>query len=141
MLNVDDQVRLLGFQQTPSASCPTTGSTCMRPSLRFFRLSIIEAMAAGLPVIAGEVGGIPELFDPGVEGRFWPLDDPDAAAEILISLMSDEHERKKAGEAARVRFRERYDAEVVAPRFLAFLCPNAAAQHDTSPSEVADSPK
>jgi glycosyltransferase involved in cell wall biosynthesis len=39
-------------------------------------LAIIEAMAAGLPIVPGNPGGISELCDDGVEARFWNLDDP-----------------------------------------------------------------
>jgi glycosyltransferase involved in cell wall biosynthesis/O-antigen/teichoic acid export membrane protein len=120
-LKVDGQIRLLGFQKDAKHLLPNYRIYVHAARLEVLPLSIIEAMAAGLPVIAGEVGGIPELFDPGVEGNFWPLDDPDKAAEILITCLSNPAECKKAGEAAQHRFKERYDAAVVAPRLLEFL--------------------
>ena len=66
-------------------------------------LAIIEAMAAGLPILAGAIGPIAELCDEGVEARFWPLDDPATAASILIELLDDEPlqaGRRERGEAA-----------------------------------------
>ena len=59
-------------------------------------LAIIEAIAAGLPIVAGAIGPISELCDDGVEGRFWPLDDPVKAAAILIGLLDDEPVRLMA---------------------------------------------
>jgi len=98
-------------------------------------LAIIEAMAAGLPVVAAASGGVAELFDDGVEGRLWPLDDPDQAAAILIALMDDEEKRSLAGAAALARFRRDFDAEVTAPRLLSFVMdpdPAFAGSHSRS---------
>ena len=84
-------------------------------------LAIIEAMAAGLPIVAGNIGPISELCDDGVEARFWPLDDPAQAAAMLIDLLDCEPARLKAARAASERFRREFDAEVVVPRLLSFL--------------------
>ncbi len=65
-------------------------------------LAIIEAMAAGLPIVAGNTGGISELCDDGVEARFWPLDDPAQAAATLI-----EPARLRAGAIEGSQRRER----------------------------------
>ena len=78
-------------------------------------------MAAGLPIVAGNSGGISELCDDGVEARFWPLDDPVKAAATLTSLLDCEPARLKAATAASERFRRDFDADVVAPRLRSFL--------------------
>jgi glycosyltransferase involved in cell wall biosynthesis len=90
-------------------------------------LAIIESMAAGLPVVAGRIGPLGELFDDGVEGRFWSLDDPAAAARTLIELLDYEPARREAGAAARARFRHNFDADVVAPQLLSFLMGRSAS--------------
>jgi glycosyltransferase involved in cell wall biosynthesis len=84
-------------------------------------LAIIEAMAAGLPVIAGDVGGISEIGDDGLGVRFWPLDDPAKAAAILIELLDSEPARLKAASAAAARFRCNFDAHIVGAQLLSFL--------------------
>ncbi len=81
----------------------------------------MEAMAAGLPIVAGNIGPISELCDEGMEGRFWPLDDPAEAASILIGLLDSEPARLKAARAARERFRRDFDADVVGPELTSFL--------------------
>ena len=81
----------------------------------------MEAMAAGLPILAGNIGPISELCDDGVEARFWPLDDPAQAADLLIGLLDCEPERLKAARAARERFRRDFDADVVGPELRSFL--------------------
>ena len=81
----------------------------------------MEAMAAGLPILAAPIGGLTELYDDGVEGRFWPLDDPARAAAMLIDLLESEPDHRAASEAARKRFCSDFDSAVVIPRMLAFL--------------------
>jgi glycosyltransferase involved in cell wall biosynthesis len=78
-------------------------------------------MAAGLPVIAAPAGGIRQLFDDGIEGRFWALDDPEAAATILIEAMENERNRLRMARAARRRFLERFASSVVCPQLYRFL--------------------
>jgi glycosyltransferase involved in cell wall biosynthesis len=84
-------------------------------------LAIMEAMAAGLPVVAGDIGPISELCADGAEARFWPLDDPERAAGTLLGLLDDEAVRSHAAHAALDRFRRAFDADVVAPRLVSFL--------------------
>jgi glycosyltransferase involved in cell wall biosynthesis len=50
-------------------------------------IAIMEAMAAGLPVVATDVGGIPELVTPGVTGELFAVRDHDALARKLIALL------------------------------------------------------
>ena len=84
-------------------------------------LAIIEAMEAGLPIVAADIGPISELCDDGVEARFWPLDDAAQAAAVLTGLLDCEPERSKAASAAAERFRRDFDAEVIGPRLRSFL--------------------
>ncbi len=84
-------------------------------------LAIIEAMAAGLPIVAANVGPISELCDDGIEARFWPLDDPARAAAALTELLDCEPARSTAAAASSARFRRDFDASLLAPRLLAFL--------------------
>jgi glycosyltransferase involved in cell wall biosynthesis len=83
--------------------------------------AIIEAMAAGLPVVAGNVGGIADLF--GNEGiaRFWPLDDPEEGANILLDLFCSEVAINEAGQAARKRYQQEFHVDAVGPQLLDFL--------------------
>jgi sugar transferase (PEP-CTERM/EpsH1 system associated) len=65
--------------------------------------TILEAMATGLPVIATEVGGNPDLVQPGVTGSLVPAADPEALAAALADYVSDPERCQREGQAARAR--------------------------------------
>ena len=120
-LGLEEQVRFRGFRTDIRDFLPRYRAYVHASYLDSQSLAIIEAMAAGLPVVAADVGGISELCDDGVEGRFWPLDDPAQAAAILLSLLGDEPARQQAGRAAGKRFHRDFDADVVGPKLRSFL--------------------
>ncbi len=68
-----------------------------------FGLSILEAMRAGLPVVATEVGGVPEILDHGHSGLLIPQGEPDALEETLLELLHDPELRRSLSEGARNR--------------------------------------
>ncbi len=66
-------------------------------------MSLLEGMAAGRPVLAHDIAGVPELVQDGVEGFVLPLHDPAAYAARLGCLLTDPTLRKRMGQAARQR--------------------------------------
>jgi len=86
----------------------------------------IEAMAMGLPVIATDVGGMPELVSDGVDGLLVPARDPRALAEAIALLAGDPSRRKAMGLAALRRAAE-FDADRHLDRIEGFLIETAAA--------------
>ncbi|WP_344948928.1 glycosyltransferase family 4 protein [Terrabacter ginsenosidimutans] len=120
-LDLGKQVRLLGFRRDVQQRLPEYRAYVHASYVETSSLAIMEAMAAGLPILSSSSGALAELFDDPAEGRFWPLDDPAAAARILIGLLEDHEELARAGRAARRRYLAEYDADTVAPRLLSFL--------------------
>jgi len=82
-------------------------------------MSILEAMAHGLPVVATSVGGIPEAVSDGVEGFLVPPGDVAALEDRLQRLLSNKALRRQMGEAARRKVERLFSAEVVVPQLEA----------------------
>ncbi len=71
-------------------------------------VSLIEAMAAGVPVVATAVGGVTDLLDSGRLGAIVPSDDVEALSEAVLMALNDPLTRQTA-ETAREAVRQRYD--------------------------------
>jgi glycosyltransferase involved in cell wall biosynthesis len=123
-LGLDEQVRLRGFRRDVRTHLPGYRAYVHASYSESSSFAIIEAMAAGLPIVAGNIGPISELFDDGIEGRYWPLDHPGQAAAVLIDLLESESGRLNAARSASERFRREFDADRVAPQLYQFLLGN-----------------
>ncbi len=70
---------------------------------------ITEAMAAGKPVVATRVGGIPEIVGDGETGFLVPRGDSEALAGRILTLLDDPALRMRMGEAGRLKVEEKFD--------------------------------
>src|SRR5207248_935896 len=72
-------------------------------------LTILEAMARGLPVVATRVGGNPEVMVDGVTGLLVPSAAPEKLTEAILRLLGSPEQRRRFGEAGRRRVEEVFD--------------------------------
>jgi glycosyltransferase involved in cell wall biosynthesis len=79
--------------------------------------ALLEAMAAGLPVVASAVGGILEVIDEGTTGLLVPAGDPRALADAVSRLMSDGALATRLGAAARADVESRYSFDRMVASF------------------------
>lgn len=82
-----------------------------------FGLAALEAMACHVPVIATDVGGLPEVVTHGETGYLAAVGDVESMAEAAIGLLQDDERRKRFGRAARRRAVEEFDQDRVVGRY------------------------
>ena len=83
-----------------------------------FPRSILEAMRAGLPVVATDVGGIREAVEEAVTGRLVPRRDVPALRDALASLVADGEARVRMGRAGRERYEQRFTFDAMYDAWL-----------------------
>ena len=75
---------------------------------------LLEASAAGVPIVATDVGGTSEIVVDGVTGRLVPHRDPRALADAAIAILTDESEAQRLRDAARQRAMRLFSIEIAA---------------------------
>jgi glycosyltransferase involved in cell wall biosynthesis len=102
-LGVSDRFQLLGYR-SDIANLLTAADMYAMPSLsEGLPLALIEAMFAGKPIIASDVGGIPEVVEGGHEALLVPPGDAHALTHALVRLLSDPGLRRQLAAAAQRR--------------------------------------
>lgn len=84
-------------------------------------LAMLEAMWAGLPIVATHAGGIPEAVDDGVEGWLVPPKDPHALAHALLEAITQPEERLRRGANAHARIERDFIVETQVAKIEAIL--------------------
>lgn len=110
------QARLLGTREPEGmpAAYASADLFCLPSWWEAMPLSVLEAMAAGLPVVASEVGDIPRLVEDGETGYIVPAQSPEQLASALRKLLVDPDLRQRMGAAGRQRVEERFSSVVTA---------------------------
>jgi glycosyltransferase involved in cell wall biosynthesis len=107
-LDIEHQVRFLGHCEDVPALLAQADVFVLPSRSEAFPNGAIEAMAAGLPVIASRVGGLLDLIEDGRTGVLVPPDDPSALASALESLLWSPARARAIGSAARDEVTQRY---------------------------------
>ena len=82
-----------------------------------FGLVILEGMSTGVPVVASDVGGIPEVVEHGVTGYLAPLGDTETMGKYGLKILTDKELYEKMSEAARKRAREKFHTDDIVAQY------------------------
>jgi glycosyltransferase involved in cell wall biosynthesis len=135
-LGISKRVRFLGYR-TDSRALMGLMDVLVVPSLtEGSPLIVLEAMAAGIPVVASAVGGIPDQLRHGEEGILVPPDDPDALGEALGALLRDPAYARRLGETGRLRTENEFSHETLVRRIEVVY--RAALDGDTARSAARE---
>lgn len=100
-----DRFRMLGHQQDPIPFLVAADVFTLASRHEGLPISLLEALAAGLPAAVTAVGGVPDVVTDGVEGRLVPAQDPIALADAIETLL-DPPINARTSAAARKRSRD-----------------------------------
>jgi glycosyltransferase involved in cell wall biosynthesis len=106
---LENRVLMLGFRRDVADVLAALDVVVLSSDREGSPLAVMEAMAAGKPIVATRVGGVPDLVVDGEHGLLVPPRDPASLAEALGRLLRDPQLRRTLGESGRERQRRDFD--------------------------------
>jgi L-malate glycosyltransferase len=116
-LGITERVRFVGESRDVAPILAGHDLFVLPSRSEAFPNALIEAMATGLPVVATDVGGIPEVVRPGVNGQLVSPDDDQGLADAVLALMDDPAAAAALGRAARADVERHYTIDRMVERF------------------------
>ena len=113
-LGADERVLIEGWHDDARSYLPTFDVYCLPSRFEGFPLAVVEAMLAGLPIVAADVGSVSEAIRDGETGLLVPPEDPVALASAIRRLLEDRRLAARLGERARALATEQFTAEHMA---------------------------
>lgn len=108
-LNLTDHVEFLGERSDVSQLLPQAGFFVSSSTTEGISLTLLEAMAVGLPVVTTRVGGNPEIVIEGKTGRLVSANSPEGLALAMRDLLKDKEGWPVYGELARQRVEQHFN--------------------------------
>ena len=118
-LGVADRVQLLGAQENVLPLLSIADLFLLPSEQESFGLAALEAMACEVPVIASNVGGLPEVIEHGVSGFLYPVGDIESMAAIGTAVLTDSELHRRIADASVRVVRERFCAAKIVPMYEA----------------------
>ncbi len=107
-LGIRERIDFLGVREDVPALLAASQVFLLSTQREGFPLSVLEAMRAGLPVVASNVGGISEAVKNGTTGLLFPAGNVEVLQEHLALLINNRNLRLNMGQAGRRRFSEKF---------------------------------
>ncbi len=114
---LQDRVRFLKFRPRVQGLLARAALFLLPSEFESFGLTALEALSCGTPVLAYEVGGIPEVVTNGVNGVLRPLGDTEGLAEEGARILADPQRLEEMSRNARETARQRFHIERIVPMY------------------------
>jgi glycosyltransferase involved in cell wall biosynthesis len=124
---LDHRIHLLGLRNDVSACLAASDIFVLASDWEGHPLAVMEAMTAGLPVIATAVGGVPELVGNGIQGVLVPRGEGGPLTVAMELLTEDAAKRRSMGDAARQRARTEFSVDRMVHSYADFYSTAVAA--------------
>ncbi|MCW2967816.1 MAG: glycosyl transferase group 1 [Solirubrobacteraceae bacterium] len=115
-LGLSDDVALIAFAGTSQPYLRAFDVFALPSRWESLPISVLEAMACDLPVVATDICGVPEAVRDGMTGRLIAPGSPEALADALQALMADPATRERMGRAGREAFEQTFRLETMLER-------------------------
>ncbi len=119
-LGVEDTVSFLGFRSDVPDLLAAADGVAVPSRSEGLGTAALEALAAGRPVVASDVGGLPDSVVPDQTGELVPPENPAALADALAHLLRDPERRSSLAKNGRALIREQFTLDALAQRTLDF---------------------
>jgi len=116
-LGVRDKVLFLGKHTSVHELLSCADLFLLPSASESFGLVALEAMACGAPVVASNIGGLPEVIEAGTTGYMFDVGDIQGMAEAGVRVLADDDLRASMSEAGRVLAEERFSTDRVVPLY------------------------
>ena len=116
-LGVHDRIDAVGAQEAIIPLLSAADVFLLPSAQESFGLAALEAMACGVPVVASNVGGLPEVIEHGVTGFLHAPADLDGMAASAVSVLSDPSLHQRIASAGRESVCQRFSADRIVPMY------------------------
>lgn len=116
-LQVDSYVDFMGKQNHVERIIPQADLLLLPSQMESFGLAALEAMSCGVPPVATQVGGVPELVTDGVDGILAAVGDVETQSRRAVEVLSDASRHERMSAAARETALQRFDTNRIIPQY------------------------
>jgi glycosyltransferase involved in cell wall biosynthesis len=120
--SLDNHVKFVGYQENVDEIYARTDLLLVPSSVEPFGRVIVEAMLAGVPVLATAVGGIPEIIEHGKNGILLQSREPNVIADAVITLLGSEERRRTFAATARLMAEQRFNMNTMIKEIEDIIC-------------------